>query len=65
MCGIADACECVFVEIDKEYFHKEKNIIMGVIYRPPGTGMDICKEHMSSLLNALRWKQVLLLDGRL
>ena len=34
MCGITDIYECVFVEIDKDCFHKEKNIIMGVIYRP-------------------------------
>ena len=39
MCEINDVYECVFIEIDKEYFHKEKNIIMGVIYRPPGTEM--------------------------
>ena len=36
MCGITDVYECVFVEIDKEYFYKHKNIMMGVIYQPPG-----------------------------
>ena len=36
MCRIIDVYECFFVEIDKEYFHTEQNI-MGVIYRPPGT----------------------------
>ena len=39
---------------DKEYFRKEKNIIMGVIYRPPGTEMQIFNENMSSLFNALK-----------
>ena len=24
MCGINDVYKCVFIEIDKEYFHKEK-----------------------------------------
>ena len=54
MCGITDVYECVFVEIDKEYFHKEKHIIMGVIYRPPGTEMQNFNDNMSSRLNALK-----------
>ena len=54
MCGITDVYECVFVEIDKKYFQNEKNIIMGAIYRPPGTEMQIFNKIMSSLLNALK-----------
>ena len=37
----------------KTIFAKKKNIIMEVIYRPPGTEMRIFNEIMSSLLNAL------------
>ena len=51
-CGINDIYEWVFIEIDQEYFHKETNIIMGVIYRPLGTEMQIFNENVSSLLNA-------------
>ena len=42
------------MEIDQEYFHKEKNIIMGVIYRSPDTEMQIFNENISSPLNALK-----------
>ena len=47
MCGITDVFEC-------EYFDKEKNIIMGVIYQPLGTEMQIFNENMCSLLNVLK-----------
>ena len=53
MCGIDGLHECVFIKIDKLISIK-KNIIMGVIYRPPGTKMQIFNENMSSLLDALK-----------
>ena len=49
LCGINYVYECVFIKIDKEYFHKEK-ISLG----PPGNEMQIFNENMSYLLNALK-----------
>ena len=44
------ACESLFIEIDKTVFNSDKNIIIGVIYRPPNTDMqrffDILKNLM-------------------
>ena len=35
-----DVLETLFIEIDKRQFDKDKNILVGVIYRPPGTDMN-------------------------
>ena len=32
-----ELCESIFIEIDKDIFDKKKNIIIAVIYRPPGS----------------------------
>ena len=34
---MGDSYESVFIEIDKYVFYKEKNVIIGDIYRPLGT----------------------------
>ena len=47
---IDEFCEIVTVEVDKEYFKKEKNIIINVLYRPPGTDLLSFNEYWSSYL---------------
>ena len=40
--------ETIFIEIDKEQIGKDKNVIIGVIYRPPDTDIKISNEYMYS-----------------
>ena len=47
---VGDIYESVFIEIDKDVFNKEKNIIIGVIYRPLGTDLEIFNECISLIL---------------
>lgn len=42
--------ECVFIEIDKTVFSKSKNILIGVIYRPPDTNLDLFTEIFIELM---------------
>ena len=51
---IDEFCEIVTVEVDKEYFKKEKNIIIKVLYRPPGTDLLSSNEYLNILLNTLK-----------
>ena len=37
---MTDSIECVFVEIDKSVFGSLKNIIIGVVYRPPNSNLE-------------------------
>ena len=48
------AYESVFTELDKNTFEKDKNIIIVVIYRPPGTDLKLFNENMESLLSYLK-----------
>ena len=54
ICGITNVYKCILWKLKKEYFHKEKNFFMGVIYWPPDIEMQIFNGNMSSLLNALK-----------
>ena len=36
----SNCMESIFIELPKDYVKSEKNIIIGVIYRPPGTEID-------------------------
>ena len=51
---MGDIYESVFIEIDKDVFNKEKNIIIGVIYRPPGTDLENFFECISMILIKLK-----------
>ena len=51
---MGDIYESVFIEIDKDAFSKDNNVIIGVIYRPPGTDLEIFNEHINILLNKLK-----------
>ena len=39
--------ETIFIEIDKEQIGKDKNVIIGVIYKPPDTDITVFNEHVS------------------
>ena len=53
LCLTDDVSECIFIEIDKEIFKKDKNIIIGVIYRPPNSDLNAFNTSMSLLLSEL------------
>ena len=43
----------MFLELDKNTLETNKNIIIGVIYRPPDTDLKLFNENMESLLSYL------------
>ena len=46
--------ESVFIEINKDKLHLEKNIIIGVLYRPPGNDIRTFNEKLESILHKKR-----------
>ena len=46
--------ETIFIEINKEQIRKDKNLIIGVIYRPPDTDIKVFNEYVSELLDKIR-----------
>ena len=53
LCLTNAVSECVYIEIDKEIFKRDKNIIIGVIYRPPNSDLDAFNSSISLLLSEL------------
>ena len=53
LCLTDDVSECVFIEMDKEIFKRDKNIIIGVMYRPPNSDIDAFYSSISLLLSEL------------
>ena len=45
--------EYVFVEIDKDVFYKNRNIIIGVIYRSQDTDLKLFNDNIGDLLDTL------------
>ena len=46
--------ESIFIEIDKEQLRIKKNVIVGTIYRPPGTDIKSFNDKFTILLSDLR-----------
>ena len=46
--------ESVFIEINKDNFHSRKNIIVGVLYRPPGNDIRTFNEKFELILQKIR-----------
>ena len=46
--------ESVFIEINKDNFHSGKNIIVGVLYRPPGNDIRTFNEKFELILQKIR-----------
>ena len=45
--------ESVFIEVNKNVVHSDKNVIIGVIYRPPNTNLDNFLLYIDDLLDRL------------
>ena len=51
---VSDTTESLFIEIDKDIIGKNKNVIVGVIYRPPDTNMKQFNESIEPLLTTIK-----------
>ena len=49
-----DLIECVFIEVDNHHDTKSKNVIVGNVYRPPNTNMELFNNHLTLILNKLK-----------
>ena len=46
--------ETVFIEIDKDHVGKEKNVVIGVICRPPNTDIAEFNRYMTEVLHKMK-----------
>ena len=49
-----DSLETLFIEIDKEVMNSQNNIIIGVLYRPPGTDISIFSEELNTICTRIK-----------
>ena len=49
-----NSIESIFIEVNKDQLNTTKNILIGVIYRPPNQDMDIFNEKISEMLETIR-----------
>ena len=54
LCHQNNSIESVFIEIDKTQLGKDKNVIIGVVYRPPNGDIDLFNTYMSELLSKIK-----------
>ena len=54
LCYQNDTTETVFIEIDKDHVGKEKNVIIGTIYRPPNTDIAEFNRNMTEILDKMK-----------
>ena len=47
-------CETVFIELDKNAVDMPKNVVVGVIYRPPGAPISSFSDHITPILNKIK-----------
>ena len=55
-----DNIESLFIEIDKDFIDKPKNAIVGVLYRPPGTDVNVFNEYLEGILEKVKAEKKLL-----
>ena len=48
-----DNIEAIFVEIEKGEWNLSKNIVVGVLYRPPNTDLEMFVEYLSFILDII------------
>ena len=48
--------ESIFIELDKDIFRTNSNIVIGLIYRMPDSSVDVFNERISDILNTV-WKE--------
>ena len=53
-----ECVEALFIEIDKQQMNKPKNIIVGLIYRPPNTNIVYFNSYISDLLMSIKCESV-------
>ena len=53
-CHQNNSIESVFIEIDKTQLGKDKNVIIGVVYRPPNGDISLFNTYMSELLSKIK-----------
>ena len=51
---INNLIECVFIEVDKVMFNTPKNLILGVVYRPPNTSSTDFLEVLADTMHKLK-----------
>ena len=54
-----DNIETIFIEIDKDLINKDKNCIVGVVYRPPDTNVKQFNEKISEILSNIKTEKKL------
>ena len=54
LCYQNKSIESVFIEIDKDQVGKDRNVIVGVIYRPPDTDINTFNDYLSQLLSKVK-----------
>ena len=55
-----ECAEALFIEIDKQQMNKPKNIIVGLIYRPPNTNIVDFNSYISDLLMSIKCERKLI-----
>ena len=60
MCIQNDNAESLFIEIDKSFIGKKQNAIVGVMYRPPDTDINVFNEYLDSILSKTKAEKKLL-----
>ena len=51
---MSDVLESLFIEFDKEVINRNSNMIVGVLYRPPGTDINDFVEEFSKMCSKIR-----------
>ena len=59
-----DNIESIFVEVDKSDFSLDRNVVIGVLYRPPNTDIDVFNDYLGNILaNVEREKKIFYIMG--
>ena len=54
LCQMNSSIESIFIEIEKGNINKERNCIIGVIYRPPDTDVKIFNDQINDILSSIK-----------
>ena len=54
LCHQNNSIESVFIKIDNNQFEKDRNVIIGVVYRPPNSDINMFNGHVSELLTQIK-----------
>ena len=54
---ITEYLECVFIEVNIRTMTQNKKIIVGLVYRPPGTNITTLTEHVMNIIDYFENKQ--------